>query len=308
MKKSLLFLLALAGGVAFAQDKQELTPYSVVETDAFIEAFKRSYNKKGVPEDDANSVLADLKNAYRYFESKGEGKSKDEGKAQQRIVKMITKGLKARKRPRVTLECVRVLGEIGDAAASKDVARWLEKALDEKSIIPEWIEYGFKSMAWIGVSDKRSLDLVIKYGTGKHTDESVSGFALAAAYEYKTLKGKTRKDTFKTLAGWMQGTYSSAKGGDPKKRATYEKRYDAAKTNGLKALNELATYQLTDPPTAFKDPHEAMKWFKTMKNKRWPDYVGPRFRTKAKAAPKDGAKPKDGDKEPSKPKKDEKKP
>jgi hypothetical protein len=267
-------LLLTALPLAAQEEESELTPYSVSEVESFLNSFKSTYNKRGTPEEDAISVLADLRKAYLYLDSKGDKASKEEVDAKEDIVKMISRGLKARNRPLLTVECVRALEKIRDPESGRDVTKWLTKVLDEKAPNPQFVEYGFLALAHIGPQDNRALDLVLKYGTtGRHTDMTVASHALKAAYEYRALEGKDRKELFKKINGYLLGLYSNWKGGDVKKRASFETKYKAVSETGLRALSELS-----GSGKKFASPVEADEWWGENKRSRWTDYVGPEFR------------------------------
>ena len=158
--------------------------------------------------------------------------------------------------------------------------RYLPPKTSEDRIGPhvESVEYGFQSLAWIGSQDRRTLDLILDYATkGKHPDMSVAANALRACYQCKSLDKKMRMEFFKKINGYLGGLYSSMRGGDAKKRATYEQRYNAVKEDGLTALRELA-----GDGTVFKDPAQARTWWNDNKKRKWEPYTGPRFRDKAK--------------------------
>ena len=277
---ALTVLLAL-GATALAEGEEELTPYSVPEIEQFLKVFKQTYNNTKQPEDDAIAVLADLQNAYRYIDSKGDTASKDETKAQKKIISYVEKGLKARKRPMVTLECARALGKIGDPTGAKGLLRWMDKVvLDAKSVNPNWVETGFLSLARIGGEDKQTLDLLIAYSSGRHVDISVAPPALRACYEWRSLSGKNRKELFEKVLNYLNSLWSNARGGDPKKRGLYDKRYKTVSEEGLKALKELS-----GADKSFANPEKALAWWKDNKRRRWEDYVGVSFREKETAAP-----------------------
>ncbi|MHC4971401.1 MAG: hypothetical protein ACYTG3_03630 [Planctomycetota bacterium] len=276
MATRLLLALLFAVGLTWAEDK-DLTAYSLVEIDGLLQSFKQTYKNKKAPEEDAISAIIDLKKAYRYLESKGEEKTKDEEKAQKNIISMIAKkGLFVKKRPQVALECARVLGELGDMSASGHMRKWMEKVLDQKSPNASWVEYGFQSLAWIGAEDSRTLDLMLDYATkGKHPETQVTAYAIKAVSQWRHFDGKQRKVFFNKINMYVGGLYSNMRGGDANKRATYEQRYNAVKNDAMATLKELA-----GDGTTFKNPEEAQKWWNENKKRRWEDYVGPRFRKK----------------------------
>ncbi|MHC4547443.1 MAG: hypothetical protein ACYTEZ_01590 [Planctomycetota bacterium] len=283
MKLGLVLLtLLLAAGPARAQDK-ELTAYSVAEIEGLLQTFKQTYKNRKTPEEDAISALADLKKAYRYIAWKGDDATKEEQKAQQKIVTLVArKGLFVKKRPLVALECARVLGEIGDPDAGPDLRKWMERILDEKAVNTQWVEYGFQSLAWIGPQDSRTLDFVLSYATkGKHSDIGVASQAIKACYQWRRLDGKMRKQFFNKITGYVGGLYSNMRGGEAKYRATYEQRYNAVKSDALAALKELA-----GDGTVFTNPQEAQTWWNENKKRKWEEYIGPRFRKRKKAASK----------------------
>jgi hypothetical protein len=221
-----------------------------------------------------------LKKAYRYLDRprpEGEEPTKDEHARMKDIVSAIAKtGLSVRTKGReqVSLECARVLGEIGDESAAKYLKKWLEQVCDEKSPHPSWVEFGFQSLAWIGPDDSGTQDLILKYAsTGRHPDMTVASHALRACYLYRELDGKTRKEFFNKVLGYVNGLYSGWQSGDPKAKATYEQRYNAVKDNGLKALEELA-----GDGQKFDTPVKAMDWWNENKKSKWETYYGPRER------------------------------
>ena len=280
-----LFSVLLTAGVAFAQETEELTPYSLQEIDQITNTFLSTYKNKKQPEEDAIAALGNLKKAYRYLHrARKEGEpemSKDEVKSAKKIVALIAKkGLKVRKREQVALECARVLGEIGDPAGAKPLKKWLENVLDEKAPHPSWVEYGFQSLAWIGPQDSGTLDFILKYAaTGRHPDMGVANHAIKACYVYRELNGKVRKEFFNKINGYVGGLYSQMRGGEAKSRATYEQRYNSVKENALTALAELA-----GDGSKFANPTESQEWWSTNKKRnKWEPYVGTRVRAAAAA-------------------------
>jgi hypothetical protein len=276
MATRLLLALFFAAGLTWAEDK-DLTAYSLVEIDGLLQSFKQTYKNKKAPEEDAISAIIDLKKAYRYLASKGAEITKEEEKAQKNIIGMIAKkGLFVKKRPQVALECARVLGEIGDMSASGYVRKWMEKVLDQKSPNASWVEYGFQSLAWIGAEDSRTIDLMLDYATkGKHSETQVTAYAMKAVSEWRHLDRRVRKLFFNKINMYVGSLYSSMRGGDAKKRAVYEQRYNAVKNDALATLKALA-----GDGTTFKSPEEAQTWWNNNKKRKWEDYVGPRFRKK----------------------------
>ena len=72
---STLFAVLMSGLDAFAQEdekKEELIAYSLVEVKNLMDNFKSTYKKTKTPEEDAISCIDGMKDAYRYFESKGQ--------------------------------------------------------------------------------------------------------------------------------------------------------------------------------------------------------------------------------------------
>ena len=285
-----LALLALSVAVLAtprARAEEELIAYSVVEAQSLLDNFKATYKSSKSPEEDAINSLTGLVDAYRYLNSKGEEATKDEQKMKKAIIKMVAKGLNARNRPRVNVECARALGKMGDEQGAKPLLKWMDgTVLDMKSPNAGWVEYGFRSMAWIGSSDRGTLDFVRSYATGKHVDITVASHALMAMEQWKSLPGKTRKEYFIKVQQYMGGLWSLKNGSDAKKRGEAEQKYNTIKDNGLKVLHQLSG---NDKP--FADPNEAFLWLKENKKKKWTEYVGPKFRKKA--APKTDAKPKE---------------
>jgi hypothetical protein len=279
----LLPVLLILASYAVAQEEEELTPYSVVEIESYLKVFKDTYKDRKLPEEDAVAVLEDLRKAYLFLASKGDELEKPEESAKRDIVKYVSRGLKARKRPLVTLECANVLGQIADPDGAKPLLQWMDRVvLDMKSVNTQWVEYGFRSMAAIGSEDSQTIDLVRSYATGKHVDPAVASHAIAAAGNWRQLKGKTRKELFEKILGYVGGLYSNSKGGDPKKRGSFEKKFKAVEEAAMKTLSELAGVD-----TPFKSPPEAQSWWKDNKRARWEEYVGPLYRKKAAEPKKD---------------------
>ncbi len=255
----------------------------------FLDTFDQTYKNKDLPQDDAVSTLANLKNAYVFLKAKGDQQTKEQGKLQKDIVDHVKKGLTARKRPLVNIECAKVLGELGDPDGSAPLMKWLEGVLEDKSPNPQSVEWGFQSLAYIGTGDKATLEFVLDYATkGKHQDNTVGAQAIKACYQWRELDGKMRKEFFDKICMYLQGLHSKARGGDPKQRGTYEARYKAVETDGKDALRELG-----DGTTSFDDPDKARAWFNDNKKQKWEKYAGPHFRKAAPAAPAGDAKEKD---------------
>jgi hypothetical protein len=279
MMRAVCMLLA-AGAMALGQDRgEDLVPYSTEEVEDLIETFLQTYRDKDVPEGDAVSVLADLKKAWSYLESKGEDKSRKEERLQRKTISLvIERGLFVRNRPWVSLKCVRILGELGVAEADKDLRKWLEKTLDEKSPDLRCVECGFQSLAWIGAEDSESLDLAIDYASkGKHRDAGVASLALRACYEWRHLEPKVREELFEGVLDHLLDLWGKMKSGDAKQRASHEERYNMVKAEGLRCLEELA-----GDGSKFANPLEADVWKKAHKKMKWEPYTGPRFRAKEK--------------------------
>jgi hypothetical protein len=266
---------------------EELT-FTDQEVQNFLATFDETYKNKDLPEADAVSTLANLKNAFLYLKSKGDQRTKEQIKLQKEILDRVArKGLNARKRPIVNLECAKILGELGDPDGAPPLVKWLEGVLEEKNINPQSVEYGFQSLAWIGPDDKATLEMVLDYATkGKHQDNTVAANAIKACYQWRELDGKTRKEFFEKICMYMGGLYSKAHGGEPKQRATYDARYKAVEQDGRDALRELG-----DGTTNFEDPEKARLWFNDNKKQKWETYVGPHFRKAA--APAGDAKEKE---------------
>jgi hypothetical protein len=254
----------------------------------FLDTFDQTYKNKDLPQDDAVATLANLKNAYLFLNAKGAEATKEQAKLKKDIVDHVKKGLNARNRQLVNVECAKVLGELGDRDGAAPLVKWLERVLEEKNPQPQSVEYGFLSLAYIGPDDKASLEFVLDYATkGKHPDNSVASNAIKACYQWRELDGKTRKEFFEKICMYLEGLHSGATGGDPKRRATYETRYKAVETDGKDALRELG-----DGTTTFADPKAARAWFNENKKPKWEKYTGPHFRKAA--APAAGMKEKEG--------------
>jgi hypothetical protein len=263
------------------------------EIQMFLDTFDQTYKNKDLPQDDAVATLANLKNAYLFLKGMGDTKTKEQAKLQKEIIERISKkGLTARNRSLVNLKCAEILGELGDPEGATPLLKWLEKTLDDsKSPNPSAVEYGFLSLALIGPDDTRALEFVLDHASkGKHPDNGVASNAMRACYEWREIDGKMRKEFFDKICMYLEGLHSGATGGDPKRRSTYEQRYNAVSSEGLRALKELST-----DGTAFESPDKARAWFNDAKKGKWEKYVGPRFRKAAAAppAPKEGeeAKP-----------------
>jgi hypothetical protein len=302
---ALATLLMLPAATVRAQDKapekKELVKYSEVEINDLLANFKATYKNAKVPEEDAQNVLVGLKDAYLYLASKGEEVTKEELKLKDEIVSAVSKGLFARKRARVNVECARALGIMGDEEAAKPLLKWMEDTvLDAKSPNADWVEYGFRSLAWVGSKKAKTLEFVRAYACGKHVDTNGASQALMAMVEWRDVPAKARKDWFNKVNQYLGGLYSLMRGTDQKKKGEAEAKYNTVKDNGLKALTALAGID-----TPFADPDAATKWWNEgAKKSKWEDYIGPRFRTKPEAAkPDTPEKPDEAEKpaEPTKP-------
>lgn len=276
VRMRVLVPLLCVATLSFAQGERELTAYSLLEIESYVKVFLDTYNDRKQPEDDATACLEDIEKAYRYLDSKGEDRTKEEIKAQNRMVDVVAKGLKARKRPLVTLECANVLGKMGSKRGAKPLQQWMERTvLDLKSPNPQWVEYGFNAMAAIGSEDRATMDLLLDYAKGKHLDTGVASHAIAAVGNWKHLKAKSRKEFYDKINMYLNGLWSGFHSGDKKKWASYEKKYDGVKVEGLKTLALLA-----DQEKPFEDPPKAQAWWRENKRAKWVDYVPPQYRTK----------------------------
>ena len=174
-----------------------------------------------------------------------------------------------------------------DKEGAKPLLKWMENVvLDAKSPNPQWVEYGFLSMAppWNHAHGRNTLDLVIKYASGRHLDIGVANQALRAQYEWRELSGKNRKEMFEKTLGYLGGLWSLKNGTDQKKKGAAEKKYNAVKDEGLKALSLLSGH---DKP--FKNPDDARDWWKVNKKTKWQPYTGVKFRDKGAAKDKAAA-------------------
>jgi len=288
--KSLLVLALplLVITAAFAQSEEGITPYAEDEVENYLNTFRKIYKDRAQPEEDAVSLIENLVKAYRYLGTAPETIKSPE-KLQEKIVKVIAQGLKARNRPLVNMECAKALGEMGSEEGVRPLVQWMDGVvLDAKSPHPQWVEYGFAALAKIGSDDRGSMDLLESYGTGKHMEITVASHAITAIGNWKFLSGKDRKELFEKVHGYLSGLWSSWKGGDPKKRAEFERRYKAVEDSGLKTLTLLAGVE-----EQFADPTVVQEWWNEHKRDRWEDYVPPELRKKEEAE-----KPAEGEEEP----------
>lgn len=285
MRIPLLLLFGLVVLVVPALADDSVVPYSPAEIDNLLKTFKQNYKKSKVPED-AVAVLEDLKKAYRYLEKKAD-RTKDDERLAKSIVQTVAKGLGA-KHTMVQLECSRVLGELGDEDAAKPLARWMEKTvLDMKDPPAQLVEFGFQAMAWVGATDSSTLDMLRSYATGKHQDAAVASHALNACTQWRFIKAKDRKELCEKVIGYVGGLQANMRGGDPKKKASFEQKYNLVKEKGLEAA-----WALSGAEAKFADGDAATAWWQENKKKvKWEDYVGPRFREPVAAAEKPEEKP-----------------
>lgn len=286
--KTVCFGLAALFLLGPALCAQELTEYSKEEVENFLQSFKSTAKDRKVPEEDANTAVAELVKAYRWLEHKmerGDG-TKDDAKLMKKIVKSVAKGLKLRKRPLVTLECAKALGLMGHKDGAKPLSSWMDRTvLDAKSPNPQWVEYGFMAMAAIGSQDNTSMDLLTKYAGGSHLDDTVTPLAMRAAYHWRELNQKNRKEVFNKILMYLGGRYSLMNGSDQKRRGNAERQYKGSKNAGLRALKELS-----GEAQGLPDPVQWSKWYRAAKRRKWEPYVGIEFRKKPaeKAGEKSG--------------------
>lgn len=252
------------------------------EIDQWLYQFKTTYKDKKAPEEDAISVIENLIKAYDYLAGKGDQETKEEKKSRKKIVDQLAKGLKARKRPQVTTECAKGLGELGDKGGVKPLVRWLETSvLKNKNPNPQFVEAGFTSLAKIGPTDTTSLDFILAISSsGRHPDIGVANQALGAIPQWRRIPGKMRKEMFKKIYLDLSGIYGRSRQSGGQSR-TYKERYARVKDNGLRAL-----WRLGGEEQRFANPNEVRTWWNQNKKKKWEDYVGPAFRKKAEKAEK----------------------
>lgn len=273
-----------------AKPQAEEVTFTEVEIQNFLATFADTYKNKDLPQEDAVSTLANLTSAYAFLKAKGDQRTKEELKLQKDIVDHVRRGLTARKRGLVNIECAKVLGELGDPDGAAPLMKWLEGVLEDKSPNPQAIECGFLALAYIGPDDKATLEFVLDYASkGKHQDNTVAANAIKACYQWRELDQKWRKEFFDKICMYVHGLHSKATGGDPKQRATYDKRYKDVETDSKDALRELG-----DGTTNFDDPGKARLWFNDNKKQKWEKYIGPKFRKAAAPA----GDPKGGDAKP----------
>ncbi len=253
---------------------EEVT-FTLVEIENFLNTFKLTYNNPKQPEEDATPYLENLKKAYLALEAKGDAATKEEEKIKDRIVDMVAKGLKARNRNLVTQECAKTLGELGSKDGVKALVAWLDKVvLDPRTPNPIWVEYGFRSLAQIGDEDPATMDLVISYACGKHSDLSVASEVMKQVIDWRKLSGKNRKELFNRMLQFMSSVFADKKN---------KERYERVKETGLEALSELAIGGVKFiHPSGVPD---AVKWWGENKKSNWEDYVGKAARAKAEGKP-----------------------
>ncbi|MGH7163817.1 MAG: hypothetical protein ACREID_10070 [Planctomycetota bacterium] len=286
--------LLLAGSWGLAGPEQaggggDGPTYTLEEIARLIDAFHNSYNDKKQPEEDATSILQDLQNACKYIDSKGDQATKDELKLKKQVVAEVARGLKARNRPVVTGACAKALGLIGDKSTSRDLAGWLENVvLDAKNPHPQWLEWGFVSLALIGEEDANTLKLFISYAQGRHPDDSVPSIVITAIPQWRRLNPKNRKELFEKVYMYVSGLYGNSKKAGADGRAAKE-QYDRVKDSGLATLSALAGVS-----SPFAEPEKVHEWWDENKKGRWEEYVGLQFREKKKEEPK---KKEEGEKE-----------
>lgn len=282
MKRMLALVLALSS-VALRADEaakpsEPETTFTLPEIENYLSSFDSTYKDRKQPEEDATSLLENLTKAYRFLEkkhAKGEA-AEDEIKMKKRIVQEVMKGVRVRNRPLVTLECVKVLGEMGDRIAVREVLNWLDKTvLDAKNPQSQQVESGFLALALIGDNDDATLKFVISYATGKHPDDTLPNLVIQQLPQWKSLSGKNRKELFERVLGYVGGLHSTQnKGGAEGKTAKerYERLQESAK---------LFFTELSGSPAPLADPAAAREWYNENKKRNWEEYVGVRFRKKA---------------------------
>ena len=266
--------LLLAGGMLLAQEA--LRSYTDEEIQRHLDTFDGSCENSAIPEAEVVDTLSELEAAYQYLRAHGERLTNEQRNLKDAIVARATKGLAAkaaapppsssrRKRPIVNIHSAKVLGEMGDPKGAAPLLAWLKGLLGEPFPNPHGVECGFRSLAWIGPSDKETLDLVLAYATGKHGDPSVAAAAIQACYEWRELDGETRKRFFDGICAFLLNLRVNTDD------ETGRERYNAVETDALQALRELG-----DGKTRFDGPAQARVWFE--RNRKWEKYVGPRFR------------------------------
>lgn len=276
-------VLALAVLPATAQEaapQQPAITFDLAEIENFLNVFKTTYANAKMPEEDAVSVLENLKKAYRFLDEKGDAASKEELKLKDRIVDTVARGLKAKKRDHVNQECAKALGDMGAKAGAKPLLDWMDKVvLEARSPNPVFLEYGFKALARIGDESQATLDLLVSYGSGRHVDPGVAPEVMKAIPDWRRLSPKNRKELFDRLSQSVSSVYN-----DKKNPERYEKISDVA----MEMLTELA-----GESQRFADPIAAMKWWGEHRKKEWPEFVGRPFRKKEAEAKKEGEEKKE---------------
>jgi hypothetical protein len=280
--------IVVAAAFAVAQEgepaaEQRPITFELVEIENLLNVFKASYANPKQPEEDAVSVLENLRKAYGFLDGKGEAATKEELKLKDRIVDTVARGLKVKKRDHVNQECAKTLGEIGAKAGAKPLLDWLEKVvLEARSPNPIFLEYGLQALARIGDESPATLELLVSYGTGRHADPGVVTEVMKAIPNWRKLSPKNRKELFDRLHQYVGAVYADKKNPE---------RFDKIKDTAMDMLTELA-----GETQKFPDPPAATKWWSENKKKEWSEYVGRPFRKQQAEAKKEEDEKKDGGK------------
>lgn len=251
-----LALLLVATGLLA---EEALRSYTDDEIRRHLDAFDGSVENRQIPEAEVADTASDLQAAFLYLKALGRLTERQVG-FQQEILDRIVKGLTAKKRPIVNIHCARLLGEMGDPKGAAPLLAWVQVLLKEPHPNPTAVEYGFRSLAWIGPTDGPARDLVLGCATGEHGDAEVIAAAMRACAEWRELDGETRKEFFDRICTFVE-VQAAARDGRKERHALVKE--------GLEALRKLAVLD-----ARFASPAHAREWFRTRTT--WETYKGRR--------------------------------
>lgn len=257
-------VLLLSWGTLLAEEA--LKAYSDEEIVRYLAEFDRTYANQEEPQDDAVAALRNLEAAYLFLEAKGDKRTTGQAGLQEQILDLAIRGLNAPRRQLVNIYCAKALGELREAKGAEPLRKWLEGVLEEEWPNPQAVKAGFLSLAWIGPTDKPTLDLVLAHATGRHRDPQVADAAIEACCEWRELDGETRKRFFDEICTFLEVLSSN-------RHPPARKQYEAVAKERLRALRELGGAK-----RRFDSPAQAREWFRGNANTKWEKYLGPRFR------------------------------